>query len=174
MNEYIYENKIISNEICDIILKLMDKEILNSDIMTDIQIELPLYPDETDEYYPIINSLTNIISENIKVYLNNIEYNNYYETLIQTTMTIYISRKKQDNAEFKNELNIFNKYNSYIVCIIFLNDSDDGTIEFWNGYKVMPEKGKLLLFPATWDFIFKHNYSKKTDNYYIKTILYEY
>jgi len=173
MNEYIYENKKISNEICNIIIKIANKTILDSDGITDIRIELPLYPVETDEYYTVCNHLTNIISENIKVYLDNIKFKTYYETLIQTPMSIYISRKKQDNAEFKNELNVFDKYNSYIVCIIFLNDSDDGTIEFWNGYKVTPEIGKILLFPATWDFIFKHNYSTITDNYYIKTILYE-
>lgn len=171
MNKYIYEKIVLTDSICDKIIKNTE---LESCIEDNVSILLPLYPEESNKYYNIVNEITDIIIKNIVLYLNNINYKTHYENLVQTNMSIFILKKNTSNNKFKNELVVFDRFNSYILCIIFLNESTDSYIEFWNGYKVISEKGKIVLFPATWDFIYKHNPSILTDNYYIKTILYEY
>ena len=40
-----------------------------------------------------------------------------------------------------------------ITYLWYLNDVDKGgETEFWGTYKVKPEAGKLILFPATWSY----------------------
>lgn len=42
----------------------------------------------------------------------------------------------------------------FLTYIWYLNDiENDGYTEFVDGTRVQPEKGKLLLFPATWEYL---------------------
>jgi len=49
-------------------------------------------------------------------------------------------------------------FENKLTFIFFLNDEfDGGEIEFINGYKITPKVGRMVLFPASWTFIYKHN-----------------
>ena len=40
-----------------------------------------------------------------------------------------------------------------ITYLWYLNSIDEGgETEFWNSYKIKPQAGKLIMFPATWCF----------------------
>jgi len=47
-----------------------------------------------------------------------------------------------------------NENSSRVITFLwYLNDVDTGGFtEFWNSYKIKPERGKLLLFPSTWSY----------------------
>ena len=77
--------------------------------------------------------------------------------------------KNKGYCEFHND-----SYNATKDCvriltyILFLNDvKDGGEIEFGeNDLVVKPEVGKLLIFPSTWTYSYKQNYSPN-DKYII-------
>lgn len=54
-----------------------------------------------------------------------------------------------------------------ITFLWYLNTLEDGYTEFFNGHKVYPEEGKLLMFPA--NNIFCHRSTKTETNKYICT-----
>ena len=51
-----------------------------------------------------------------------------------------------------------------LTYIYYLNDVEDGYTEFWQGDRVYPKKGKLLLFPADWTY-YHQGYPPKQDKY---------
>jgi len=56
-----------------------------------------------------------------------------------------------------------------VTFIWYLNDvKDDGYTEFIDGTRIQPEAGKLIIFPATWDFLHR-GVSPKTETKYICT-----
>lgn len=57
----------------------------------------------------------------------------------------------------------------FLTFIWYLNDiHEDGYTEFYDGTRIQPEEGKLIIFPATWDFIHR-GVSPKTEEKYICT-----
>jgi hypothetical protein len=53
-----------------------------------------------------------------------------------------------------------------VTFIWYLNTiKKDGYTEFWDGTQINPEQGKLLIFPATWDFIHRGVSPKKETKY---------
>jgi hypothetical protein len=60
-------------------------------------------------------------------------------------------------------------YNRYITYIWYLNDvTDDGYTEFYNGVKIQPKAGSIVLFPATW-YHYHRGYPTKSQEKYIAT-----
>lgn len=56
-----------------------------------------------------------------------------------------------------------------VTFIWYLNDvKDAGYTEFIDGTRIQPEAGKLIIFPATWDFLHR-GVSPKTETKYICT-----
>jgi Rps23 Pro-64 3,4-dihydroxylase Tpa1-like proline 4-hydroxylase len=56
-----------------------------------------------------------------------------------------------------------------VTFIWYLNDvKDGGYTEFIDGTRIQPEAGKLIIFPATWDFLHR-GVSPKTETKYICT-----
>lgn len=51
-----------------------------------------------------------------------------------------------------------------ITYLWYLNDVEDGYTEFCTGQRIYPERGKLILFPSTWDRIHTGT-TPKTDKY---------
>ena len=47
-------------------------------------------------------------------------------------------------------------------------DFDEGETEFFNGEKIIPQTGRLLIFPANWIYIHR-GCTVKTNNKYIAT-----
>jgi|TARA_R110002096_G_scaffold343937_1_gene536853 hypothetical protein len=62
--------------------------------------------------------------------------------------------------------------NRLLTCILYLNDMDEdagGCTEFSNGRSVRPEKGKVLIFPATIHYIHRGTRVNKGSKYVIAT-----
>jgi len=56
-----------------------------------------------------------------------------------------------------------------VTFIWYLNDiKDGGYTEFIDGTRIQPEAGKLIMFPATWDFLHR-GVSPKTETKYLCT-----
>ena len=57
----------------------------------------------------------------------------------------------------------------YLTFIWYLNDvTDDGYTEFYNGVKIQPKAGSIVLFPATW-YHYHRGYPTKSQEKYIVT-----
>ena len=57
----------------------------------------------------------------------------------------------------------------YLTFIWYLNDvTDDGYTEFYNGVKIQPKAGSIVLFPATW-YHYHRGYPTKSETKYICT-----
>ena len=90
----------------------------------------------------------------------------------------YTISKYYKNTGFQNFKHDFewNHLGAAIVSFIFflntIEDEEDGELEFINGVKITPKKGNLILYPASWDIMYKHNISKNQDKYTITGKLY--
>tara|TARA_R100001440_G_scaffold7469_1_gene14655 strand:- start:691 stop:1296 length:606 start_codon:yes stop_codon:yes gene_type:complete len=51
-----------------------------------------------------------------------------------------------------------------LTYIYYLNDVEDGWTEFWQGDKIAPKEGRLLIFPSIWTY-FHQGYPPKQDKY---------
>ena len=77
----------------------------------------------------------------------------------------------QSGYIFHNDGAAEDSYRRIITYLWYLNDipeEDEGTTEFYDGTKVQPKEGRLILFPANWCYYHKGN-PPKTINKYICT-----
>lgn len=57
----------------------------------------------------------------------------------------------------------------FLTYLWYLNDvHEDGYTEFYNGLKIQPEQGKLLVFPALWSYVHR-GFPPKTETKYVAT-----
>jgi hypothetical protein len=88
----------------------------------------------------------------------------------------YTISKYNKNTGFQNFKHDFewNDLGAAMVSFIFFLNTieEDGELEFINEVKIKPKKGNLILYPATWDIMYKHNISKNQDKYIITGKLY--
>ena len=67
--------------------------------------------------------------------------------------------------DFKIEETMENRALTYLW---YLNDVDEGgETEFYNGKKIQPQQGKLLLFPSFWTHAHKANVPLSNNKYII-------
>lgn len=89
----------------------------------------------------------------------------------------YTIQKQSENAKYAwhydggfGELNQF----TFLFVIIYLNTiepGDGGETEFMSGRKVRPERGKIIMFPASWTYPHCGNKILKGDKYILTTII---
>ena len=176
MKEFIYEkSNSISDIICDQLISHFENHKMKHCKTTNLEYTI------TDVYEYIIedNSKLNLEKEIYTLLLSEINTNikNYYENIpfyqnphICTNHMViqkYIKNSGKDDCHhdfvtIKQKIRIF-------TYMWFLNDvSSGGEICFFNNYNIVPEKGKLIIFPAEWFF----SYTNKipiSDNKYIIT-----
>ena len=173
-----YEN-ILSDKICNNIIEKFknDEHIYNKvDENSNISIlKIRVSPDPI--WQEIDNTISQIISKHCSIYnkyaletISSYIYGNYSDKG-------YFIYKFNKNIGFNNIYNTFtwNKDNGVSVAsfIFFLNTIEDGgDIEFFNIKNIKPKKGNLVIFPATWDLIYKYNIPISSDNYVITGTLY--
>ena len=60
-----------------------------------------------------------------------------------------------------------------ISYIFYLNDVfEGGEIEFYNGTKIKPERGKLIFFPSSWNYVYKSNIPLSNNKYVLTGFVY--
>jgi len=123
--------------------------------------------------------LETILSSAFKVYIiyistqnNSLDFINHNNMKIKDTG--FMLNKYKKNTGFYTTHSDFNgdnfQTNGYriITYIWYLNDvMDGGETEFINGIKIKAEKGKLLLFPASWTYAHAGNMPISSDKYII-------
>lgn len=118
---------------------------------TDLYLTRPTW---TDEIQLLTSSLDKGIVQYHDTYLK--DYNVDY---FQHTTYIGFQIQRTNPGEYykwhHDFASIDPKYgNRLITYIWYLNDiTSGGQTEFYDGTKIVPETGKLLLFPATWTYL---------------------
>lgn len=157
MEPFIFvDNNNISNEFCDTILNLGETII-------------PLYPEESNDWYSITNllvlNLTNAIESFIQKYSLDI-YN--ISNILQNTSFLQSNMEinQTSNDIYHSDFGVTDKLHStisYLWCL-----SENANIIFNGFYTINIKKGDLVLFPATWEYQYKF----LSPCIYIKGILY--
>lgn len=167
----------ICHDLCDEIISKFEDEPKKYQGLTlgGVQIDVKdtidfMIPTNCEEWYKIHKCLLKVLTQNIDEYLDNLsncenyKYNNqstndylpinkknviFYNFMVQR----YI--KNEGRYVYHNDFNIHVEKNEYRIMtyLWYLNDVEEGgETVFWNDYKIKPEKGKLILFPACWTF----------------------
>lgn len=67
-----------------------------------------------------------------------------------------------------------NRKMRHLTFLWYLNDVEEGgETEFWSKYRVKPQAGKLVLFPASWTFPHRGNVPLSNDKYIVTGWLWE-
>tara|TARA_Y100000816_G_scaffold292020_1_gene285445 strand:+ start:197 stop:817 length:621 start_codon:yes stop_codon:yes gene_type:complete len=191
MENYIYiKNKAINEELCDelinffeiyknkrrdgVVLSGMNKEIKDT---TDITLNL------NDENYFIsraYKTIHNIIFENVDQWNEQLKKQNQHENIyirfidsplfLKRGLLMQKYNKKTGFYTYHNDFSISSKIGNRVITFIFyLNDVEKGgETEFFGKHKISPERGKIVLFPASWTFPHR-GISPISDDKYILT-----
>lgn len=170
MNEYIYQQSgVLTDEICDNIIQyytesknIYDGETqsgMNKDVKDTRDLIIPQDPSEDSPWIYINKVLYESLYANLLIYLMKMNPDNGSYRIFPTnrlTDGIFLIQKYQKNKGkyiYHNDASFEDLQYRVITFIWYLNDVEEGgETEFWGKYKVKPEKGKLVLFPATWTF----------------------
>ena len=170
MNEYIYEQSgVLTDEMCDHIISYYteSKNIyegetqsgVNKDVKDTRDLIIPQDPPEDSPWIYINNVLYESLYANLLIYLMKLNPDKGSYRMFPTnrlTDGIFLIQKYQKNKGkyiYHNDASFEQLQYRVITFIWYLNDVEEGgETEFWGEYRVKPEKGKLVLFPATWTF----------------------
>lgn len=194
MEDYIYINsKSISSDLCDEIINTFENESNKHPGQTlgGIQKDVKdttnfVIPTNCEKWYDIHQNLLISLTENIEKYLDNLSYaqktntKNYFKPIDKNDVIFhYFMVQKYDKNVGKhichNDFNINFEKKEYrvITYLWYLNDVEEGGETcFWNNYNIKPEKGKLILFPASWAFPHCGNIPISNEKYIITGWLY--
>ena len=183
MEEFIYENQSLSNDICDRILALFNKYTHNSENTFTKKKSITLSISsttisETNDFYPIKNILIEELEKNIQLYYNKLDNNIYFFDLIHKKKTInnfiikcYINSQTCQSEYHNLNSNNFDNKSKILTFIWYLNESPDGETDI-SGYQVKPKKGNLLIFPSEWFFPYNDDYPTINNKYVITGSIY--
>jgi hypothetical protein len=118
------------------------------------------------------------LEKNIQQYYSKLDNNIYFFNLTHKKKTIYsfiikcyiISEINESHSHNLNANN-FNNKSKILTFIWYLNDQNDAETDI-SGYRVKPEKGKLLIFPSEWFFPYNDTYPRINNKYIITGSIY--
>jgi hypothetical protein len=194
MSDFIYEIKnSIPDELCDDIINMYELEdnkyggLVFGGLIKEIKDTTDLLiPKNEKRWERLEKSLYDALSVGFKEYttfLNKEDYkskNRNYNILeftnfhIQNFM-IQKYKKCEGKYVYHNDFSADyeNKCYRIITFIWYLNDvTEGGETEFWGNYTVKPEKGKLVLFPASWCYPHRGKMPISNDKYIITNWFY--
>jgi len=174
MAEYVFlEKKSIPDLLCKTIIELFEKEEYKREGSTLSGVNKSIkkttdfiIPKNDETWQDIEKFLYEELSRNIKKYKKiigdgyniennyNIEYDTFENALLFTE-TFMIQKYEKNDGKYVYHNDFAKKKNSYrvITFLWYLNTVEEGgETVFWENYKIRPEEGKLLLFPATWTY----------------------
>lgn len=198
MDKFIYINThSISSQLSNDIIQLFEefKDLhkkgitlggINEKIKKTMDFSIPLKPEQ--KWVKIQNFLTKELNKNISKYLTGlnsiIDPANNYDIKFKILHTHFLQydefmiqkyTKSDGKYVYHNDAFIdFNK-NRYRVFtyLWYLNTvTEGGETVFWDSYKIKPEAGKLVLFPACWTFPHTGKMPISNDKYIITGWIY--
>lgn len=172
-----YENA-VSHRICEnIISKFENEETKNKVSNTVFNTQMIKINPSCVNWNQIDSKISEIISKNMPNYIS----------LARETVKLFPYNSFQDDGYSVCK---FNKNNGYtnastnfnwndmrgvaiLSVLIFVNTVDEGgEIEFVGGKTIKPKQGDMVVFPCSWDVIWKHHIPISSDSYVISTTLY--
>jgi hypothetical protein len=188
---YIKQN-CLDLDTCEEIINVFNNETQ----LKDYRLQLSFDVSQDDKFIKIKTILKETLIFNFKKYFSNLSVNsnncdssnacnNYYRLLNNINENNFNKKfkffvVKLMNKNFNNEnkysyenIHINDKAASFSF-IFFLNTIEyGGEVEIMDKYNIFAEKGKLLIFPTSWTFPYKHfNVLKNQDKYIIKGYLF--
>lgn len=193
MHNYIQEFKnSLTLEFCEMVIKLYENEPntkdgvtlggLNKNIKDTTDYILNVNTEKNENWLNIENILFNELNEKIQLYVKNVNVSYNYEYFktndIITDNGFLIQKYNKGKGKYVYHVDSsidFLQFRSRIIAFIwYLNDViDGGETEFWGNYKIKPEMGKLIFFPATWTFPHTGLIPNSSDKYIITGWFYE-
>ena len=180
MEKYIYTNKTsLSKEVCSDIIELFENEDRKDHGVTHGGVQKNIkhthdftIPENEPKWYKYHQLFHNELTRNLQIYLNKLNENPSFKNENQNTTAVYkhfenvtilqsvfmIQRYIMNEGRYiyHNDFSVDlkNKKNRVITYLWYLDDVEEGgETDFPDlNLKVKPETGKLILFPATWDF----------------------
>jgi hypothetical protein len=195
IDKYIYRSKnSIPTPLCDDIIELFDDETnkfegvtlggVNKTIKDTTDFVIPKEPDT--RWKKIEEFLKKELHKHLMIYLGNVndsdnylpKNNSKYDASMLKGCSFQVDGlmvQKYDKGkgkyiyhnDFHNDIS--KKRYRVITFLWYLNDVEEGgETEFWDSFKIKPEKGKIILFPSFWCFPHRGN-MPISDNKYIIT-----
>ena len=179
LENFIYSNtNSMSGQLCDEIIQMYEEEsdgkyegITASGLNKKIKKTMDFIINKSDSKWTKIHQfLEKELHKNVKIYIDELNkeegYNtdqystNKYKILNYqafSTNHFMIQRyiKNSGRYIYHEDFAVEWKEEKYrvITFLWYLNTLDEGgETEFWGNYRIRPEKGKLVLFPASWTF----------------------
>ena len=168
--DLLYTNKTsISRELCNDMINLFEQEDNRYAGHTASGLD-PNIKDTTDfvitkggaRWDKINKLLSKELNNNVIDYVN--KYNNMVHPNYQIFRANYLSTDSMQLQKYEKNVGKY-VYHEDSRCdfndrkirkltfLWYLNDVDEGgETEFWSSYRIKPEAGKLVLFPANWTF----------------------
>jgi hypothetical protein len=81
--------------------------------------------------------------------------NNLFNELEIESILVQKYEKNKGKYIYHNDFKVSHEKKHYrvVTFLWYLNDVDEGgETEFWGKYKIKPQAGKMILFPASWVF----------------------
>lgn len=163
--EYIYiENNVLSEEECNDIINQFEKSkfysgVIGQGLYKNIKNTNDFHmSNDTDSFKEIDNILYKKLHDHLTSYLNKI--NKKCITILMSDMVdsgfnIQKYTKNEGFYQYHNDsgYSINLKKSRFLTYLFYLNNVDEGgETEFFGSYKVKPETGKLIIFPACWTY----------------------
>jgi len=190
MEKLIYlDNNSLPNELCDEIIEMFENENenkyegvtaagLNKNVKNTMDFVIP----NNDKWNKILEVLTKELHRNLNLYINLLkmdlkDYNIFSKNFLYEN-SFQIQRYTKNEGKYiyhhDHDIRFDQKDHRVITYLWYLNTVDEGgQTELWGNTKIKPEKGKLLLFPASWTFPHSGLMPKSHDKYIITGWLYE-
>jgi hypothetical protein len=175
-----YEN-VLGINICEIIINKFEKdenkhkgETING--ITDDKITYDLHSNEWygEEWNIIYTLLKDALHTYIIKYYD--ELGNLFPPYPHTEdsgFQIQKYIKNQGFYKYHNDFYLDSRGFRTLTYIFYLNNIEDGgETEFYNGKKINPKKGMLVIFPSLWTYLHKGNTPISNDKYIITGWIY--
>lgn len=167
MNLIYVKNNSLSKEICAELIYLFEQDgkryhgLTASGLNKNIKDTTDCVINEAGPQWDRINKLLiKELNNNVNEYVNNLK-NKINETKIfknfLSTETLQMQKYDKNKGKYiyHNDYSCQwkNKKMRQITFLWYINDVEEGgETEFWGDYKIKPEAGKLILFPASWTY----------------------
>lgn len=194
--DYVYTSSSLSREICEQIIQKYDSEsklkyegVTASGMDKNIKDTQDMIIPENEEWDDMNGILSNELQIHMKIYINQIErrpnydsennfgqdYHHLNEKLIQVNpFMIQRYEKQKGKYVYHHDGSNDTDKSRAVTYLWYLNDViEGGETEFFGGsFKVKPETGKILLFPACWCYPHRGNTPISSSKYILTGWLY--
>ena len=172
LNDFIWiKRNALSEEFCQHCIEKFEKDdrkhqgLVRSGVQLDTKVSTDLSITTKDDWKEEDKIFFNSLTSHIETYIENVPYAN--EVVPNPKDTGYNIQRTDPGGFYTWHQDQWK--NRRITFIWYLNDvTEDGYTEFSTGYKVQPETGKLLLFPALWPWVHR-GFPPKSEVKYICT-----